>query len=206
VDLASRFAAAITSAGGRPMPSVIDDVLARWAEPYRHYHNLDHLLAVLDVADAYASWADDIDLVRLALFFHDVVYDPESAGNEQASADVSATLLNLCSVPPESRQEVHRLVRLTADHNVDPSDRNGSLVADADLAVLARDWPGYEAYAQGIRAEYPRVPDDLFRAGRAQVLSALLALPTLYRIEPLRAQWEAKARANLTRELTALQS
>lgn len=206
MDLASRFAAAITSAGGRPVPSVIDDVLARWAEPYRHYHNLDHLRATLDVADAHAGWADNIDLVRLALFFHDVVYDPEAAGNEQASADVSATLLNLCSVPSESRDEVHRLVRLTADHSVDPSDRDGSLLADADLAVLAWDWPEYQAYAEAIRAEYAHVPDDLFRAGRANVLTGLLALPTLYRIEPLRVRWEAKARGNLTRELIELQS
>jgi predicted metal-dependent HD superfamily phosphohydrolase len=204
VDLAGRFGAALTNAGGRPMPSVIDDVLDRWAEPHRRYHNLDHLHAVLDVADAHTSWADDIDLVRLALFFHDAVYDPRAADNEQASADLSATLLTRCSVPAAAREEVHRLVRLTAGHNVDPPDRNGSLVADADLAVLARDWPDYQAYAEAIRAEYAYVPDDLFRAGRAHVLSGLLALPVLYRIEPLRARWEARARANLTRELTAL--
>lgn len=204
MDLASRFAAAVTAVGGSPQASVAGDLLSRWGERHRRYHNLDHLRAVLEVADTWASYADDIDAVYLALFFHDAIYDPRAADNEQASADLSATLLTRCSVPAATRDEVHRLVRLTAGHTVDPSDRNGSLMADADLAVLARDWTSYAAYAAAIRAEYAHVPDDLFRAGRAHVLSGLLALPTLYRIEPVRTQWEAAARANIQRELAAL--
>jgi predicted metal-dependent HD superfamily phosphohydrolase len=204
VDLASRYATAVTAAGGSPQPSVISDLLGRWAEPHRSYHTLDHLAVTLDVADAWSAYADDIDLVRLALFYHDAIYDPRASDNEARSADLSTADLARCSVPRPARDEVHRLVRLTAGHTVDPSDRNGSLMADADLAVLAWDWPSYRAYATAIRAEYAHVPDDLFRAGRTHVLQGLLALPTLYRIEPLRTQWEAKARANLKRELADL--
>lgn len=204
MDLASRFDAAVSGAGGQPSPSVTGDLLARWAQPHRRYHTLDHLRATLDVVDAYAAWADDIDVVRLALFFHDAVYDPHATGNEQASADLSTQMLARCSVPAAARDEVHRLVRLTAGHEVGPSDRNGALLADADLAVLAWDWPDYCAYVDAVRAEYAHVPDALFRAGRAAVLEGLLDLPTLYRIEPLRAQWEQRARANLRREIATL--
>jgi predicted metal-dependent HD superfamily phosphohydrolase len=70
--------------------------------------------------------------------------------------------------------------------------------------VLARPWPEYAAYADAIRAEYAHVPDDLFRAGRARVLSGMFALPSLYRVPELRTRWEERARANVTRELTVL--
>ena len=62
----------------------------------------------------------------------------------------------------------------------------------------------YAAYTDAIRREYAHVPDDAFRAGRTQVLRALLELPSIYRLPPLRAAWEERARANLTRELDAL--
>ena len=48
------------------------------------------------------------------------------------------------------------------------------------------------------------MPDDAFRDGRAQVLTALLELPSIYRLDLLRAAWEEKARANLSRELQVL--
>jgi predicted metal-dependent HD superfamily phosphohydrolase len=206
VDLAERFAAAVTSAGGVPAPSVATDLLARWAQPHRHYHNLDHLTAVLDIVDAHAEFADDIAVVRLALFAHDAIYDPRATDNEEASAQLSAQLLARCSVPAPAIAEIQRLVRLTAGHYVASDDRNGALLADADLAVLARPWPAYAAYADAIRAEYAHVPDDLFRTGRARVLSGLLALPSLYRVPALRDRWEEPARANIARELALLRA
>jgi predicted metal-dependent HD superfamily phosphohydrolase len=48
------------------------------------------------------------------------------------------------------------------------------------------------------------VPDEAFRAGRMQVLQALLELPSIYRLAPLKDAWEEKARANLTTELGVL--
>ncbi|GGL07074.1 hypothetical protein Sme01_12060 [Sphaerisporangium melleum] len=98
--------------------------------------------------------------------------------------------------------EVARLVRLTAGHDPAPGDRDGEVLCDADLAVLAG--PGYDAYARAVRQEYRHVPDDAFRAGRARVLDGLLALPSLYRTPPARERWEAAARRNLRAELAEL--
>lgn len=190
--------------GGTPSDAVAAEFLARWSEPQRRYHTVDHLRAMLGVIDAHASAADDPDLVRLAAWGHDAIYDPRSAGNELASANLTASLLHRCALPAAAITEILRLVRLTAGHTVASGDRNGALLADADLAVLAWDAAAYDGYASAIRAEYAHVPDDAFRAGRSAVLDALLALPDLYRLPELRAAWEGKARANLTRELAAL--
>jgi predicted metal-dependent HD superfamily phosphohydrolase len=78
------------------------------------------------------------------------------------------------------------------------------LLCDADLAILASDDDRYAEYAAAIRREYAHVPEDAFRAGRQQVLRALLELPSIYRLPPLRDAWEAKARANLENELKTL--
>jgi predicted metal-dependent HD superfamily phosphohydrolase len=204
VQLSGHFRASVIAAGGRPNDAVAAELIARWSEPQRHYHTLDHLRFMLSVIDDHADAAADPDLVRLAAWGHDAIYDPRSPGNELASANLSARLLHRCELPGPSIAEVTRLVRLTAGHAVAPGDRNGALLADADLAVLARDWPSYMEYAEAVRAEYAHVPDEAFRIGRSAVLQQLLDLPALFQIPALAEKWEEKARANLTRELATL--
>ena len=183
-------------------------LLGRWSEPQRQYHGVDHLSAVLDVVDRLAGLAPHPDRVRLAAWMHDAVYDPRALGdaNERDSADFAAGLLTTLGVPEEVAADVARLVGLTAGHATADGDLDGELLCDADLAILASDEQRYADYAAAIRREYAHVPDDAFRGGREQVLRALLELPSIYRLEPLRAAWEDKARANLTRELAELKS
>lgn len=177
-------------------------LLSRWAEPHRHYHTVAHLSAVLDVVDRFAGLAPHPERVRLAAWMHDAVYDPRALGdaNERDSAEFAAALLSTLGVSGGVADEVARLVGLTAGHVTGDDDPDGELLCDADLAILASDEDAYGKYAAAIREEYAHVPDDAFRRGRAQVLEALLELPSIYRLEPLRAAWEEKARANLSRE------
>jgi predicted metal-dependent HD superfamily phosphohydrolase len=144
--------------------------------------------------------------VALAAWYHDAVYDPRAAppDNEEASVALALRELPRLGVPPDVVAEVARLVRLTAGHHAEPGDHNGALLCDADLAVLAADEAEYDAYAAAVRREYAHVPEDAFRAGRAAVLEQLLALPQLYRLPDTHAAWEARARANLAREVTSL--
>ncbi|RZU71931.1 putative metal-dependent HD superfamily phosphohydrolase [Micromonospora kangleipakensis] len=181
-------------------------LLAGWREPHRHYHTLDHLTAVLDVVDGHAAAARRPDLVRLAAWCHDAVYDPRAGGdaNERASAALAGALLADAGLPAEAVAEVRRLVLLTAGHAVAGDDPDGALLCDADLAVLASPPPVYDRYAAAVRREYAHVPDPDFRAARARILESLLALPALYRLPTPRARWETPARTNLTRELTTL--
>jgi predicted metal-dependent HD superfamily phosphohydrolase len=109
-------------------------------------------------------------------------------------------------VPAERVAQVRRLVLLTADHDPAPGDDDGAVLSDADLAILASEPQRYGTYVRSVRAEYPHVPEEMFRAGRAAVLRALDAAPQLYRTAPARRMWESGARANLAAELTALES
>ena len=180
-------------------------VVAAWSEPHRRYHDLAHLAAVLGVVEALAAQAGDADAVRLAAWYHDVVYDPRSAENEQRSAGrARAGLRGL--VPEERIAEVERLVLLTAGHDPAPGDADGAVLCDADLAVLAAPAEAYAAYASAVRAEYAHLSDAEFTAGRIAVLERLLGLPELYRLPENAQRWSASARANLTAELSLLRA
>lgn len=180
------------------------DLLARWAEPHRRYHNLTHLNAILTIVDNHATLATDPDAVRLAAWYHDAVYDPKASDNEERSAALAEASLPGLGVPADRVAEVARLVRLTAGHQPEPGDRNGALLADADLAILASPPRTYDAYTRAIREEYAHVPDEAFRIGRATILQHLLALSSLYRVLPEGRVWTPRAHANLRRELAAM--
>jgi len=177
-------------------------VVAAWSEPHRRYHDLAHLAAVLGLVGELGGAAADPDAVRLAAWYHDVVYDPERSDNEEVSAQrARAGLRGL--VTDERLDEVERLVLLTAGHDPAPGDTNGAVLCDADLAVLAAPPESYAAYASAVRLEYGHLGDQEFTSGRIAVLEHLLALPTLYRTEAA-LPWTDTARANLTAELTLL--
>jgi predicted metal-dependent HD superfamily phosphohydrolase len=175
-------------------------LVAAWSEPHRRYHDLAHLAAVLGLVGELGS--GDLTAVRLAAWYHDVVYDPERDDNEEISAQrARAGLRGL--VDDDRVAEVERLVRLTAGHDPAPDDVDGAVLCDADLAVLAAPAESYAAYASAVRAEYGHLSDEEFTAGRTAVLEHLLSLPALYRTTAAQA-WTAAARANMTAELVLL--
>jgi predicted metal-dependent HD superfamily phosphohydrolase len=162
---------------------------------------------VLDGVDEFGDYADDVAAVRYAAWFHDAVYDggEASADNEELSAQLAETDLPALGVPEARIAEVARLVRLTKGHAVADGDRNGAVLCDADLAVLGGDAAAYRAYTEAIRQEYAEFPDEVFRPGRAAVLRGLLDLPNLFRTPVAVERYEARARANLTAEIAALE-
>ncbi|MFE9056174.1 HD domain-containing protein [Streptomyces mutabilis] len=206
--LRSRFARALDGArapGSGPDPApYADNLLARWQEPQRRYHTLAHLTAVLDHVDVLEEHADDPDVVRLAAWFHDAVYLPDRSENEERSARLAERALPEAGVPAGKTAEVARLVRLTVTHSPDGDDRDGQVLCDADLAILASPPSAYAAYTAAVRQEYHFVPDDAFREGRAAILRQLLDLPRLFHTPHGRREWEATARYNLTGELEML--
>ncbi|WP_411073883.1 hypothetical protein [Streptomyces sp. cmx-4-7] len=183
------------------------NLLTRWAEPQRRYHTVDHLRAVLDRIDELADQGGEggeLELVRLAAWFHDAVYRPDRSENEERSAVLAERALTEAGLTPHEVAEVARLVRLTVTHDPAEGDLNGETLCDADLAVLAGGPDAYAEYAAAVREEYGFVPDAAFREGRAAVLRHLLDLPRLFRTPYGAAVWEEKARENVERELKEL--
>ncbi|TDK24554.1 DUF4031 domain-containing protein [Arthrobacter crusticola] len=207
---AKRLKSALASRWESLLPGTAElgeDLVERWSEPHRAYHDLSHLLAVLEALDTLLE-ADDAGLRRpvlLAAWFHDAVYRGTAGEDEEASAALAGGSLRGVLDPAEV-SEVERLVLLTRTHAPAAGDRAGALLCDADLAVLGGSGGDYDAYTAAVRREYAHVPDDAFTAGRAAVVRQLLALDPLFSTEGGAALWDGRARENLRAELGRLES
>jgi predicted metal-dependent HD superfamily phosphohydrolase len=182
---------------------MLRDLERAYDEPHRHYHTIEHIGALLDLESRYASAAADREALRLAILFHDIVYDPTRDDNEEASARLAAERLARLGFPPETVAKVARFIRATRHDSVseEPVEPDLALLLDLDLGVLAAPPSAYRAYAEAVRREYAFVPDPVYRAGRRRVLEGLLARERIYRTPELHALWEEPARANLAAEI-----
>lgn len=180
------------------------DLLERWNEPQRRYHNETHLRAVLRAIDVLEAAGESFDgtAVRLAAWLHSAVFDPTESENNEKSAVLTERVLD----PAAPVEEVARLVRLMGGHRVEAGDLNGSVLSDADLAVLGADPESYDAYSQDVRHEFAHVPGEKFVSGRIAALEGLVERSSVYLTRAGRDAWEKQARANLNRELGLLRA
>ncbi|MCW2714528.1 MAG: metal-dependent phosphohydrolase [Frankiales bacterium] len=178
-------------------------LLERYAEPSRRYHDLRHLAEVLDALRLLAG-AEVPAPVLLAAYWHDAVYSGRAGDDEERSAELADLVLTGLGRSPEEVGEVVRLVLLTRTHDPEQADAAGALLCDADLAVLASPPDRYRSYVTGVRQEYAHLSDEAFRAGRAGVLRVLDRHEHLFRTPEGRRRWEARARQNLRSELDEL--
>ncbi len=181
--------------------AVRDDLLERWSEPHRRYHDVRHLAQCLQALDALCAPDPVPRPVLLAAWLHDAVYQGEPGADERASAALAPALLGGL-IGDDEVAEVSRLVLGTIDHDPAPDDRNGQLLSDADLSVLALNRGRYHVYVRDVRDEYARFDDEQFAKGRLRVIDDLLGREQLFRTERGRALWQQAARANLAEERT----
>ena len=180
---------------------------ARYAEPHRRYHTRRHIEACLGLLDQWPEIPDrERRLLTWAIWWHDAIYDPRASDNEDRSAELARRELPHLGAMPDEVEEVARLIRLTAGHQVAEDDRLGAVMVSIDLAILATPPPVYDAYARAVREEYDHVPDQAWRAGRAAVLQRFLDGPVIFPHPGFRDAHEAQARANLAREIETLRS
>lgn len=179
-------------------------LIARYAEPHRRYHTVEHLAAVQDRITEFATADHDLFLVRLAGFYHDAIYDipTRELTNEDASARLARRELSRAGLEQEDLNEVARLVRLTATHVPGSRDPNGELLSDADLAVLAGSRVAYARYVAQVGAEYARVPRLDFVRGRFGVLRDLAGRDLFF--TPKGRALNERARFNLVAECREL--
>jgi predicted metal-dependent HD superfamily phosphohydrolase len=184
-------------------PELGESLIARYDESHRQYHTSKHLLDVLTMIDELAD-DHDVFLVRLAAWYHDAVYAIPAGqiSNEEASARLALRELSLLGLEQEDLNQVARLVRLTETHLPGPRDPEGELLCDADLSILASNPARYADYVAAVRAEYAKLPEERFLAGRYAVLSEL-ADREIFRTSKGR-QLNDAARANIDGELTEL--
>ncbi len=203
--------AALPGAGRDALASVGADLVRRWGESHRRYHDLTHLAEVLTAVDALSRAGRLAPLDRaaalLAAWFHDAVYSVgDPGGNERSSAALAARSLGPLGAAEGVVDRVVTLVLDTAGHDLEDGVRDPArlVLHDADLWILAAPVARFDEYCRQVRSEYEHVPAVQYASARAAVLRPFLVRPHVYRTAHARRLWEPAARENLARELTRL--
>lgn len=181
--------------------AVFYDILARHTEPHRRYHDVSHLETLFALLARYASHLSPGSAPRLAVWWHDAIYDSSSQDNEARSAALaSRDLKHLGASGPRTR-EAAELIRRTRNHWEGASAGDGDFFLDADIAILGAEPDVYDAYVFAVREEYKFAPDAAWRAGRSAFLKSILARPRVFRTEAFETAFGNAARSNIEREL-----
>lgn len=188
----------------RDIWSVIRD---RYCEAHRRYHTLNHIADMLCKYDQLlTSMIQDSISFELALFFHDIVYDPSSGMNEEDSAQLFIDLLH-GHVDTQTQERVIHYILATKTHTCSIEEENADdlrYFLDLDMSIVGRAREDYLAYARQIRQEYCIYDDESYRAGRAKILTSFLQKPiflsTLF-VE----KFEEQARSNISFEKAHLE-
>ena len=186
-----------------PAPEGLASLIARWSEPHRRYHTLQHLRECLDLFERHRALAEPRGEVAIALWFHDAVYDTGRHDNEAASAAWARRVLLEAGADAAVADRVHALIMATR-HSEVPGTSDARLLVDIDLAILGAEPARFAEYERQIRDEYGFVPEAVFRDKRAAILRGFLARPELFSTPACADRLAAPARANLARAIAAL--
>lgn len=190
----------------RPIgPAVFDELVARYSEPHRKYHTLQHLTECLAHFEAVRDLAVQPAEVEMALWFHDAIYDTQRHDNEETSADWAREVLLAHGTATAAAQRVHDLVMATR-HTALPASPDEQLLVDIDLSILGAGPGRFAEYEQQIRHEYAFVPAALFQQKRREILQGFLDRPVIYSTAHFRETLEARARENLCRAIAGTTS
>lgn len=169
-----------------------------YSEPIRGYHNWNHIADCFAQLDAVAHLATNRLHLELAIFYHDVIYDPKGNRNEEASAECAADTLSRAGLPNSEITLVEALI-LDTKHQANPKSADGRLLVDIDLSILGATAERFAQYEANIRQEYDWVALQAYKAGRGKVMQGFLDRPQIYFTHYFREKYEARARENLTK-------
>lgn len=184
--------------------STFDKLVEEYSAPGRYYHNLQHLQTLLALQRTYAHDIRNNDVLQLAIFFHDEIYNVQQSDNEELSALAAGRFLKQTTLPAYQILTVMDFIRATKTHAGDDHDEDLNYFLDFDLSILGSPADVYDQYATQIRKEYIIYPDEVYKPGRKKVLAHFLEKPVIYRTAVFREQYEVQARRNIVAELQAL--
>ena len=189
-------------------------IRVRYEEKHRAYHTLEHLTEMFGYFSEHEAKLANPELVAMAIFFHDIVYDPRAAppANENDSArEFERFALEVQSASArhllDSRSvvQVSQWISQTATHACDPKDSSDCrLFMDMDMAILGQSRRRYRRYTAQVQHEFSHIPVALYAAARSTFLVQLATQASIFATDAFRRKYEAQARSNIAFEIKQL--
>ncbi len=203
-ELGRRF---VNAWGNDPNAQAVFRVLkSAYSQSHRHFHNLQHIEECLQIVEQYAAivgWGEVPGELELALWFHDVVYDPGAQDNEHRSAELFQSLAREGGLKREVIEGVISLILETKDHDA-RGVQLSTIMCDADLWILGSPAERYREYARQVREEHSPYANWEYRWGRRRFLRGMLRRKSLYANPLFEGAFAAQARENMEWELENL--
>lgn len=163
-------------------------------EPHRAYHNLSHIEEMVNLMRE-ANWTEPV--LELAIWGHDLIYDPKRSDNEERSAVLFSSWMRELKCSPDSIDQVTRLILMTKHSGTTPLDSLSARMLDLDLAILGQPQARFLAYNDQIRLEYAHVPDAIYTVKRTEILLNFYNRERIYTTPYFWHRFENQARENL---------
>ena len=183
---------------------LFSNLIQHYSEDSRHYHNTMHIQKMLDYSLEFSNEIIDTDVVQLAIFYHDIIYNSLSKTNETDSASNAVQQLSKTSFPAEKIKLIEQFILSTQKHFPLIENIDLHYFLDFDLAILGAEQVVYAEYANNIRKEYKWVPSFLYNKNRKKVLQHFLERKEIYFTEIFRNKYEIIARKNMQFEIDVL--
>ena len=180
-----------------------NEIAQKYSFSKRFYHNLNHINELISLSISYKSDIYDLEVVQLAIFYHDIIYNAIKKDNELKSAIYCKKQLEKTSFPKEKIEKCYKYILSTKNHESD-NEKDLNYLLDFDLSILSSQSVDYDTYLKQIRKEYSVFPDIIYKAGRKKVLKYFLKQKKIYKTDDFFNNFEKIARANLNKELLKL--
>ncbi|CAG0883952.1 unnamed protein product [Darwinula stevensoni] len=190
-------------------------LLTHYEDESRHYHTFTHIHHLFQLMEEHDDKISNREAVSFAIFFHDIIYNPQAGDNEEQSADKFHLFAEEAGIEKDSAlyKQVTELIRLTATHMTEEHTAEWTFgtedkhyFLDMDMAVLGSSPEEYLKYAANICKEYAFLPQDAYQKLRAKVLRVFLKIPNIYATREFRKRFEKQARKNIEAEIVSLES
>lgn len=183
---------------------LFSNLINQYSDKSRYYHNTIHIQKMLDFSLEFSNEIKEIEVVQLAIFYHDIIYNSLSKNNETESAALAVQELTKTSFPSEKIKLIEQFILSTQKHFPLIENTDLHYFLDFDLAILGTTQNIYIDYAEKIRKEYKWVPDFLYKRNRIKVLEHFLTRKEVYFTEVFKNKYETTARKNMQYEIDVL--
>lgn len=133
--------------------------------------------------------------VEIAIWFHDLVYDPKALDNEFQSAEL---MKQVCQnfLSTVKLEKIYAWILATQKHQAS-KDADLNYLLDIDLAILGSDPHRFAEYECQIKREYAWVDSDIYQLKRKQILKQFNQMNPIFQTHYFYQRFEQPAKINL---------
>ena len=180
-------------------------LLHGYHEPQRFYHTLQHIEHCIFMFDECSALVDNPDALELAIWFHDVIYEPSASDNEARSAQLYLQLSD--GVHAETtRSLVDRLIMATLHLGCSLADGDASYMVDIDLSSFGLPWDEFLRDSENLRREASHLDDAAYHQKARAFHHSLRSRERFFYTDFFAERLEARAHRNIERYIERIES